>query len=80
MAGRGEQVRVVLGLGQRVAGVGGEGAEQIWAEHRGDRGAESAAGLARDGSVVARGERAVAGVDVRDDLFAQVGVVAAGAG
>jgi hypothetical protein len=57
--------------------VGGESAEQVGAQHRGDHGAETAAGLAGDRAVRGIGNGAIARVHVADDLVAEVGMVAA---
>jgi hypothetical protein len=71
---------LVADLEEGVAGVGGEGAEQVRAQHRGHHRAVAAAGLAADGTVVAVGDGAIVGVHERHDLLAQVRVVAPGAG
>ncbi len=73
------EVRDVAELVEGVAGVAGQAAEQVRAQHRRDHRAEAAAGLARDAAVRGRGQRAVAGVDERHHLVAEVGVVRAGA-
>ena len=67
-------------LEQGVAGVGRERAEQVGTQHRRDHRAVAAAGLAADRPVPRRVQRPVVPVDPRDDLVADVGVVAAGAG
>ena len=65
-------------LVQRVAGVAGEPTEEVGTQHRRDEGTEAAARLAGDAAVLWRRQRAVARVDERDDLVAQIAVVAAG--
>ena len=72
--------RQVARLEQGVAGVRGERAEHVGALHRHDHRAVAAGGLARQPAVLTRGQRGVAGVDERDDLVAQVVLVAPGAG
>ena len=79
-ADRPAEVGQVAHLEQRVPGVGGQSAEQVGPEHRGDHGAVAAARFARDAAVVAVGERPVLRVDPGDDLLAEVRVVPAGAG
>jgi hypothetical protein len=74
-----EEVRQVLRLRQAVARVGGEGAEQVGAQHRGDHGAQSPARLPRDGAVVPIGQCPIATVHPGHDLLAQVRVVPPGA-
>ena len=72
--------RQVAGLEQRVAGVRGERAEDVGAQHRHDHRAVAAAGLAGQAAVIAARGRRVALVDERHDLVAQVVLVAPGAG
>ena len=67
-------------LEQRVAGVGGEGREDVGPHHRHDHRPVAARRLAGDPAVVAVGGRRVALVDERHDLVAEVGLVVAGAG
>ena len=63
-------------LVEGVAGVRGQAAEQIGPEHRRDHGPEAAARLALDAPMAAVSQRAVASVDERDDVLAEIGVVA----
>jgi hypothetical protein len=71
------KVRQVAGLEERIAGVRGEAAEQIGAEHRRHHRPVAATRFAGDTAVAGVCERSVALVDPGDDLVAEVGVVAA---
>jgi hypothetical protein len=57
-----------------------ETAEEVGPEHRCDQRAEASARLPRHAAVFGRGERAIAVVDERHDLVAEVRVVAPGPG
>ena len=75
-ARRDTELGLVAGLEERIAGMGREAAEEIGPQHRRHHRSVAAARLARDPAVVTAGERAVARVHPRDDLFAEIGVVA----
>ena len=79
-AHEGRELGHVGRLEERVAGVRGERAEHVGAQHRHHHRAVAARGLAGQAAAVAVGGRRVARVDELDDLVAEVVHVAPGAG